>query len=282
MSYSAEISRSKPTAFLILIDQSYSMSESFGGGHGSKAEEAARVVNRMLAELTIKCAKGDDQIYDYFDVGVLGYGQTVGNAFAGSLGSSLFQPISHVADNPLRLDTISRKVPDGAGGLVEEEVAMPVWIDPATNGHTPMCQALDLAKSAVSAWVSDHPEAFPPTVINITDGESTDGDPSPVAHDLASLSTGDGNVLLFNCHISASPSTPLLFPATLENPPGHVAATLFGMSSMLPSKHLELAQSEGVAVSQGSRGFAFNAKLVDLTIFLEVGTRLRAISAELR
>lgn len=282
MPYTAEISRSKPTAFLILIDQSYSMSESFGGGHDSKAVEAARVVNRVLTELTIKCAKGDDQIFNYFDVGVLGYGQMVGNAFSGPLGGSLFQPISMVGDNPLRLDTISRRVPDGAGGLVEEKVAFPVWIDPMTNGHTPMSQALELARSAVRSWVSDHPDAFPPTVVNITDGESTDGDPSSAASALTSLSTSDGNVLLFNCHISASSGVQLLFPASLEHPPDRSADTLFKMSSVLPSKHRELAQSEGVAVSESSRGFAFNANLVDLTIFLEIGTRLKAISAELR
>lgn len=282
MPYSAEISRSNPTAFLILIDQSYSMSEQFGRGMGSKAEEAARVVNRILTEFTIKCAKGDDQIYDYFEVGVLGYGSSVGNAFAGSLSGSLFQPISEVGNNPLRLDTLSRKVPDGAGGLVEESVSMPVWIDARTDGHTPMCGAFQIARDAVRGWTGQHPDAFPPTVINITDGESTDGDPSGVAREITSIETPDGPVLLFNCHISASGAESKLFPSTPEELPGREAELLFDISDVLPGKHLELARSAGVAVTLGSRGFAFNADLVDLTIFLEVGTRLNAISAEIR
>jgi hypothetical protein len=282
MPYSAEISRSNPTAFLILIDQSYSMSEPFGRGMGSKAEEAARVVNRILTEFTIKCAKGDDQIYDYFDVGVLGYGGSVGNAFSGPLGGSLFQPISGVGNNPLRLDTLSKKVPDGAGGLVEETVSMPVWIDVKTDGHTPMCGAFQLARDAVSGWVNGHQSAFPPTVINITDGESTDGNPSGVARDIAAIETSDGPVLLFNCHISASNAESQLFPASSADLPNREAEMLFETSSILPPKHLELAQSAGVEATAGSRGFAFNADLVDLTIFLEVGTRLNALSAELR
>jgi hypothetical protein len=282
MPYTAEISRSNPTAFLILIDQSYSMSEPFGRGMGSKAEEAARVVNRILTEFTIKCAKGDDQIYDYFDVGVLGYGGSVGNAFSGVLGGSLFQPISAVGNNPMRLDTVSKKVPDGAGGLVEESVSMPVWIDAKTDGHTPMCGAFQVARDAVRSWTAQHEDAYPPTVINITDGESTDGDPSDLARDITSVETSDGPVLLFNCHISATVPESKMFPSSSEGLTGIEAQMLYECSSILPSKHLELAQSARVPVTSGSRGFAMNAGLVDLTIFLVVGTRLNAISAEIR
>lgn len=282
MPYTAEISRTNPTAFLIMIDQSYSMSEPFGAGQGSKAEEAARVLNRVLTDLTIKCAKGDDQIYDYFDVGVMGYGHTVGNAFTGPLGGSLFQPISRIGENPARIDTVTKKIPDGAGGLVEEVVSLPVWIDPASNGHTPMCRALQLAHSAISSWISTHPNAFPPTVLNITDGESTDGDPTIPATELASITTSDGNVLVFNCHISGTSGRGPLVPASADNLTNPLAINLFEISSELPTKHRELAQSEGVDAPPGSRGFAYNADLVDLTIFLEVGTRLRSVSAEIR
>ncbi len=117
MPYAAEISRSNPTALLILIDQSYSMSDPFGGGLGPKATEAARVVNRILTEFTIKCAKGENDIRDYFEVGVIGYGGSVGNAFGGVLGGSLLQPISKIGESPLRLDTLVHKVSDGAGGV---------------------------------------------------------------------------------------------------------------------------------------------------------------------
>src|SRR5690242_10585604 len=66
MPYSAEISRTNPTCFLFLIDQSSSMLESFAGQAGkSKADGVADAINRLLQNLAIKCAKSDG-IRDYF------------------------------------------------------------------------------------------------------------------------------------------------------------------------------------------------------------------------
>jgi hypothetical protein len=41
-----------------------------------------------------------------------------------------------------------------------------------------MCGALGQAQTVVQSWLSQHPDCFPPVVIHITDGESTDGDPT--------------------------------------------------------------------------------------------------------
>ncbi len=167
-------------------------------------------------------------------------------------------------------------------GLVEQQAEFPVWVEPVSNGPTPMRGALGLAQDALTSWVSDHTTSFPPTLVNITDGEVTDGNPLPVAEALREIETSDGQVLLFNCHISSSSAEAVMFPASPDGLPDHTAVQLFAMSSELPSKHLELARSEGINVSTGSRGFAFNANLVDLTLFLEIGTRLNALSAEIR
>ena len=50
MSYTAEISRSQPTAFLFLVDQSGSMDDKMASGR-SKAQFVADVLNRTLMEL---------------------------------------------------------------------------------------------------------------------------------------------------------------------------------------------------------------------------------------
>lgn len=200
MAYSAEISRSHPTVILILLDQSSSMADSFAGGTESKAVEAARVVNRFLTELTIKCAKGEG-IRDYYEVGIFGYGSGVVNAFGAPLNSNVLNPISVIGDSPLRLDQLTRKVSDGAGGLVETQASMPVWVDAVANGSTPMCQALSIARDTLSDWIQSHPESYAATVINVTDGEANDGDPSSFAQALTATATNDGNTLLFNCHI---------------------------------------------------------------------------------
>src|SRR6266567_4309452 len=76
MAYQAEISRKNPGCFLFLVDQSESMEDPFGGGEAGrkKAEELATILNKLIHNLSIRCAKSDS-IYDYFHVGVLGYGE---------------------------------------------------------------------------------------------------------------------------------------------------------------------------------------------------------------
>ena len=70
--------------------------------------------------------------------------------------------------------------------------------------------------------------------MHITDGESQDGNPIPYADALKSLATDDGNVLLFNCHLSMTAADPFMFPATDEGLPDELAKVLFHMSSVLP------------------------------------------------
>jgi hypothetical protein len=119
-------------------------------------------------------------------------------------------------------------------------------------------------------WVLRHPISYPPIVINITDGESTDGNPIEPAHQLASLSTKDGNVLIFNCHISARKDKPILFPRDAKAVPAY-GPRLFQMSSILPPKFREVAKNLGFDVVDDTRGFAFNAELTDLIKFLDLG-----------
>src|SRR5579862_8560987 len=112
MAYSAEISRSNPSCFLFLIDQSGSMQDSIDaasvagsdgparGGDGpaptsgrTKAQGVADAINRLLQNLVIKCAKSEG-VRDYYHVGVLGYGAKVGSAFGGALAGRALVPIS--------------------------------------------------------------------------------------------------------------------------------------------------------------------------------------------
>jgi uncharacterized protein with von Willebrand factor type A (vWA) domain len=59
MPYNQLISTQNPGYLLILIDQSGSMSSSFGGSAGgSKSEECAKAVNRVLREIGLACSDG--------------------------------------------------------------------------------------------------------------------------------------------------------------------------------------------------------------------------------
>jgi hypothetical protein len=166
-----------------------------------------------------------------------------------------------------------QKVPDGAGGVVEQTVKFPVWFEPVSKGPTPMKQALSKAENILVDWLNDHPDCFPPIVINISDGEPTDGDPSSVAESVMQLESSDGYVLLFNLHLSSSMASPIEFPDNNENLPDEFARLLYEMSSKLPEKIRMEATSEGFRVSDESRGFIFNSDMVKVIQFLDIGTR---------
>lgn len=272
MPYQAEISRANPSMFLFLLDQSGSMQDKFGGGGGKKDQKVADAINNLLYNLTIKCAKSEG-VRDYYHVGVFGYGAKVGAALGGALAGRDLVRISEIADAPERIEERTKKVDDGAGGIVEQKVRFPIWFSPVSNGGTPMVQAIKEAQRIVQSWLAEHPDCFPPIVINITDGEATDGDPLPAAEQLRALQSSDGNVLFFNVHLSSVGGSPIEFPNSEFELPDQYAKQLFNMSSELPEHIRTAAEQEGYRVSPNSRGFVFNADIVSVIRFLDIGTR---------
>jgi hypothetical protein len=272
MSYTAEISRSNPTAFLFVVDQSGSMSDKLSTER-SKADQVADVLNRTLATLITRCTKSEGT-RNYFDIGVIGYGDKGAyNGFQGELGNSILHPISAIEAAPLKIEERKKKMDDGAGGVIEQTIKFPVWFEPKSGGGTPMCQAITRAAEELVAWCDAHPQCYPPTVLHITDGESTDGDPESLASQLKQIQTNDGSVLLFNLHVSASGGAPVQFPASESTLSDEYAKLLFRMSSELPEHLIRFAQEKGFNVSMESRGFMFNADAVQIVDFFDIGTR---------
>lgn len=275
MPYTADIDRANPTCFLFLIDQSGSMADPFGTGESNKkkAEGVADAINRLLQELVLKCFR-DGDVRDYFYIGVIGYGAQVGPAFTGPLAGKELVPIKEVAKMPARVDERIKFVEDGAGGLVDQKIRVPIWFDPIANGGTPMCQAIPVAAGILRKFLSQRPNCFPPVVIHFTDGESTDGDPTRAMQEITSLSSHDGNVLLFNCHISSIRAEPIAFPHTSEGLPDQYASMLFDAASELTPAMREVAENEyGLNLLPGAKGFTFNAGLVLVIQALNIGTR---------
>jgi hypothetical protein len=113
------------------------MGDAFGAEHAlRKADFVADVVNRTLHNLVIRCTK-TEEIRNYYYVSVIGYGSNVGPAFSGALSGKSHVSIADVADCPARVEDRTKKVSDGAGGLVDQRVRFPVWMDPVANGGTP-------------------------------------------------------------------------------------------------------------------------------------------------
>ncbi len=269
--YSQPIDRSHPGCIVFLIDQSGSMQQGFGGTQQTKAAALALAVNRLIRNLVLQCQRGEE-VRDYYQLAVIGYGSTVGPVLGGNLQGQYLVPISIIADYPLRMAT------DSLPGNPELTVELPVWIDPKADGGTPMIAALNLAGSFLVDWANNHPGSFPPIVVNISDGASTDGDPRPMGDQLRGIHTVDGNLLLFNVNISDEPIRPIEYPNSPNALPNPYAKALFEMSSELTPYMLAVARGMDLPVAPGARGFVFNADSAKLSEFLDVGTRVSQVA----
>jgi hypothetical protein len=277
--YQREISRDHKACILFLLDQSYSMVEPLGGTTYRKCDELVKAVNGWLYNMSIR-ASGDEGIRDYMDVGVIGYrtdqqaNPIIQPGLVGPLAGRPLVSITEIGNNPARIDTVVQRIQDEeTGQIIEFPSESPIWIDPVAEGSTPMCHVLYHAYQILSQWIQQHPDSFPPIVIHISDGESQDGDPIPYADAVKNLATKDGNVLVFNCHLSMMQAQQVVFPSTPDGLPDALARVLFNMSSVLPDMFYRSAIAEGLHLQPGARGMAFNADMVVLVKFLDMGTR---------
>jgi hypothetical protein len=277
--YQREISRDHKACILFLLDQSYSMVEPLGGTANRKCDELAKAVNAWLYNMSIR-ASGGEGIRDYMDVGVIGYrtdqraNPIIAPTMAGPLAGRELVSITELGNHPARIESVIQQIRDEeTGEIMEFPSESPIWVEPLAEGSTPMCHVLYHAYQILSGWIQQHPDSFPPIVIHISDGESQDGDPIPYADAVRSLATNDGNVLLLNCHLSMTQAQQVLFPSTPSGLPDELARVLFHMSSVLPEQFYRSAITEGLRLQPGARGMAFNADMVVLVKFLDMGTR---------
>jgi hypothetical protein len=214
-----------------------------------------------LNEPTRNPGRSSPDTNDYFHVSVIGFGgEEARSALTGPLAGEELIPISKVRKHPLRIETN-----EGIGQLV--------WVDPVASGRTPTHRALRMSKRLIERWIEKYPHSFPPVVMAITDGVHSFEDPKEIAESIRQLSTSDGNVLLFNLHISsASGPDVALFPSTSQGLPNQFAQRLYSMSSTLPGPMRQRAAELDIHTTSRSRGFIFNADPRRVVQFLDVGT----------
>lgn len=274
--YSAEISRLNPTCFLFLVDHSTSMQNPLMGvpGNPKKSEFVADALNKVIQSLVVSASK-DMEIRKYYQIGVIGYGFEVKSALGGEFADQDLVWIDEIYEHPLRIEDRIKKESDGAGGFIEVSTKFPVWVDPVARGQTPMCAALNKAYEILTAWVAEHPESYPPTVINLTDGEANDGDARVPAELIKSLETGDGNVTLMTVHSSSNElSRQIVFPTAITDLPDHFSKVMFEVSSPLTPKMRSTSEElMGKPVEEGARGLVYNADIAGIVQALEIGTR---------
>ena len=271
MTYSAAISRYNPACLLFLIDQSHSMGDRFVGSPQSKATVVADALNRLIQNVVLRSVKGDG-VRDYFRIGVIGYGRGIRAGFGGSLPFNILVPVNELGMHPLRVETRTKLVPDERGELIEQTVKFPVWFDPVANGQTPMCEAYSAAGLAVKGFVDEFPHAFPPIVLNLTDGMPSDGSPQVNARMIQNMGTTDGAADLQPAHLQQTGPGGLL--SRRGRSPG-------GQLLQAAVSHVEYSAAEDVAGGRGGRsraatprGVVLNADPTAIVRFLDIGTRV--------
>ena len=253
------------------------MREEFATNEGqkTKAQAVADVINKSLHALVSKCTKSEG-INDYYQIGVIGYsGMGVAPALGGQLAGKDLVPISLIGNFPLRVEKRVKKVQSASGEFVDRKINFPVWLDPVVAGGTPMREAFNKAHTILSRWLGEHPDCFPPIVINISDGESSDGEPTALGSKLMQLRSNDGPVLLFNVHVSSATRISIEYPERADQLPDDFARELFSISSPLTSYMIKTLNDDGVKCGPNARGFVFNADFAALLRFIDIGTRPR-------
>lgn len=262
-SHNRQWSSSNPSLLVIMLDQSGSMSEPFGTQQ--KKDTAAQAVNRVINEIGRACQKGTI-ISDRCFVVICGYsGSSVDIIVSGW--------ISELWEDPTDTVMVTRKVLDGAGGLIDLTETMRIWVEPKADSTTPMDRAYKEVSELTERWIGEHPDCFPPIILNVTDGEPDDESATEAAaRELMDLATTDGNVLLFNTHISDSTGEEIQLPRSPEGLRDPFARFLFRISSQTPESLFEGARMNGFSPQPGARCLVYNASPETMIKLLNFGS----------
>ncbi|MBU3658696.1 MAG: VWA domain-containing protein [Flavobacteriales bacterium] len=273
---SKQWSSATPGYIIFLVDQSGSMGQDYTGGK-NKAEFTALVINRTINDLIFTNSAGD-KVKDRVFISIIGYGGQGGN----SVDDIRSDYLSAFADSPLRTEKVKKKVSDGAGGLVEIEEEMAIYLEPTCpeNGLTPMGEALDFAKQLIEGWISKKPDNPAPVIINVSDGMPYTGGNAmddkekaiSVANSIMNIKTNDGNPIIFNVHVGQPPFNESKFESSESKILDEEGKLLFKISSKVPETYREAARKYEFVTSADSKGFVSNAGPETLIKFINFGS----------
>lgn len=281
--YTRPITHLHRTAFILAIDCSGSMSEMIrlNGMTMSKAAAVALVTNYIVDEL-VERARRHDGVRNYYDIGVIGYS---------GRGVRPMLPASESGRPLVAVDELDRHMPPAeradfdqilpGGGTTIVSFDLHRWIEPLSEGLTPMYEALMEVRDMLRDWCRrpENADSFPPVVFNITDGESSDCRPDELldmAREIRRTGTSDGNTLLMNIHLSTDPMRPsTVFPSTAEMcGEDRYSRLMYEMASTMPSVFDGAIRSTaGVTSLPPYRGMAYNASIAQLLTILDIGSR---------
>lgn len=262
-------SSATPGLLVVMVDQSGSMTLPYEGGD-SRSEFASKAVNRVINTLIQKNFDGKAPKDRCFIV-VVGYDFEAKKLLSGYL--------KEIDKSPIRITSLKKKVSDGAGGLVEIDVKMPVWVEPIyEDACTNMMGAFELVESIVSQWVKDKPNHPAPVIINISDGLPYDGrdveecmsETIEIVNRIKKINTNDGKIQIFNAMIGDG--NKVIFPNSSENLDSTEAQFLYEISTEIPEAYKGAAAKNDLSFAEGSRGAIYNADAEHLVKLIDFGS----------
>lgn len=263
-------SSATPGLLIILVDQSGSMMKPYDG-EDSRTQFAAKAVNRVINTIIQKNFDGKQPRNRCF-ITVIGYDAEVKKLTSGFL--------QKLDENPLRVEDVTKKVSDGAGGLVEIKAKMPVWIEPIDKDRwTNMTGAFQMAKETVEAWIADKPENPAPVIINISDGRpyydkkdisECEKETIEVVNEIKAIDTDDGKVQIFNAMLGDGEK--VIFPTSNENLVNDEAKFLYEISTEIPEAYRSAAEKNELKYEAGARGAIYNADAEHLVKLIDFGS----------
>lgn len=280
--YTAQITRNTPTAFIFMIDQSISMSRklNYRGEFITLADAVSRIVNNQINELVLRCIK-TNEVRHYYDIAVICYGDDASYGWKGTLAGRDFVSPEELKNNPFKKITVKEEKRTRKG-VELKEVEKVQWVEPVAAGkYTRAHKAFAMAKDLLDKWMKEHHEkdCYPPTIINITDG-AFNGIVNPrevntqLANELKALFTNDGNVLLWNIHVTPDNHEQILLPISkTELNEDKYSEWLYDMSSLLPSRYNQpIGDLRGDAENTRHVAMATNTDLSTLIQLMDIGT----------
>lgn len=278
--YTAQITRNTPTAFIFLIDQSVSMKRttSLNGETMSLAEAVARIVNNQINELVLRCVKMGDTRH-YYDIAVIGYGEKAYSGWQGELEGRDFVTPEELKNHPYT-KIVTRKETRTRKGLQIKEVEQVQWVSARHDGNwTHVHKAFEKAKTLLDSWLAEHHEhdCYPPTIINVTDGVfngTTRENLVQQANELKAMFTNDGNILLWNIHITPNHLEQILLPVSKDElKADKYSELLYDMSSLLPERYNRpISDLRGDNTNERHVAMTTNTDMSTLIQLMDIGT----------
>ena len=278
--YTAQITRNTPTAFIFLVDQSVSMKRitTLNGEQMSLAEAVARIVNNQINELVYRCIK-TTEVRHYYDIAIIGYGHEVYSGWNGVLAGRDFVSPEELKNNPFKKITVKEEKRTRKGTMIKE-IDKVQWLEARCDGNwTHVHQAFDKAKALLDQWMQEHhdKDCYPPTIINITDGQFNHATREQIvqqANELKAMFTNDGNVLLWNIHITPNNMEQVLLPIGKNELKGDkYSELLYDMSSLLPTRYNQaISDIRGDSVDSRHVAMATNTDMSTLIQLMDIGT----------